>query len=296
MPDKQALVVGIDHYAVSSPLKYATNDANEFAAALAMPEYNFDTQTVLNGDATADELKASLSALLKNPAEIKLFFFAGHGYSDGEGAYLATADDLDSNRGVSLDWLRDQVLASKDTVILILDCCHAGAASVRSPIGSQAISDRDIDRTFGALGSGKILLAACTSDETTQELSELSHGVFTFHLLEGLIGPAANFRGIITPFGLFDYIATKAAEEGFNRPVFKGEQAGTVIIGSGLSPIPQLNLQPPVPQRQTLMPTRSGNWNNKPSNISIATSSKHSCHTTTGKPKAITKRRNCLNR
>ena len=139
------------------------------------------------------------------------------------------------------------MLAAKDTVILILDCCHAGAASVRSPVGSRAISDRDIDRSFGTLGSGKILLAACASDETTQELSELSHGVFTFHLLEGLIGPAANFRGIITPFGLFDYIATKAEEERFNRPVFKGEQAGTVILGSGLSPLPQLNMRPTSP-------------------------------------------------
>ena len=81
MPNKQALVVGIDHYDVYSPLRYATNDANEFATALAMPEYNFDTHTVLDDDATANQLEASLSDLLKSSAEIKLFFFAGHGYS-----------------------------------------------------------------------------------------------------------------------------------------------------------------------------------------------------------------------
>ena len=247
MPTKQALAVGIDRYEDMAPLRYAANDANEFATALAMPEYNFETLTIIDENATTDELKSSVVSLLKGPADIKLIFFAGHGHSDEEGAYLSTFDASDTNLGVSLEWLRDQVLAAKNTVIVILDCCHSGAASVRSLSHPRGISDRDIDRSFGTLGTGKILLAACASDETTQENSVLSHGVFTFHLLEGLIGPAANFRGIVTPFGLFDYIATKAEEEGFTKPVFKGEQAGSVIVGAGLSPIPQLNLQPANP-------------------------------------------------
>ena len=254
MPSKQALIVGIDEYADVTPLRYATNDANEFASALAMPEYNFDVHTVLDAKATVNQIEASLSSLLRSPADIKLFFFAGHGYSDEAGVYLSTFDASDTDHGVNLEWLRDQVLAAKGTVILILDCCHSGAASVRSLGRSQIISDRDIDRSFGTFGIGKILLAACASDETTQEMSGLSHGVFTFHLLEGLIGPAANFRGIVTPFGLFDYIATKAEEDGFTKPVFKGEQAGSVILGSGLSPIPQLNLQPANPSEATASP------------------------------------------
>ena len=247
MPTKEALVVGIDLYEDVAPLRYATNDANELATALAMPEYNFDTVTILDENATIDQLTSSVSSLLKGSADIKLFFFAGHGHANEDGAYLSTFDASDGNHGISLEWLRDQVLAAKDTAIVILDCCHAGAASIRSQAGSRTMSERDIDLSFSTLGTGKILLAACASDETTQELGELSHGVFTFHLLEGLIGPAANFRGIVTPFGLFDYIATKAEEDGFNKPVFKGEQAGSVILGSGLSPIPQLNLEPASP-------------------------------------------------
>ena len=244
VPTKQALVVGINQYEDVAPLRYATNDAKEFATALAMPEYNFETLTILDEKATAEQLTASLSSLLKGPSDIKLIFFAGHGYAVDGGVYLSTFDASAENHGIDLEWLRDQVLATNDTVIVILDCCHAGAASVRNLASARTMSDRDIDLSFGTLGSGKILLAACASDEAAQELSALSHGVFTFHLLEGLIGPAANFRGIVTPFGLFDYIATKAEEEGFSKPVFKGEQAGSVILGSGLSPIPQLNLQP----------------------------------------------------
>ena len=48
-----------------------------------------------------------------------------------------------------LDWLRKQVMAATNTVIVILDCCHAGAASVRGNPTVRPIADADIDRSMG---------------------------------------------------------------------------------------------------------------------------------------------------
>ena len=252
--NKQALVVGINNYAISPTLKYATHDASEVGSALQMPEYGFDTISLLDDKATVGNLKTSLTALLKSDAAIKLFFFAGHGYANDTGVYLVTSDDSD-NPELSLDWVRSQVLAAKGTVILILDCCHSGAAAVRSNTAAYRwLTEGDIDRSIGSLGSGKILLAACASHETAVETEEAAHGVFTFHLLEGLMGQASNLRGIISPLGLFDYVADKFNQDGIQTPVFKGEQAGSIALGAGFTPPMPFSLNPLTPMETQTPP------------------------------------------
>ena len=242
--NKEAIIVGINNYAIAPALRHAIHDASELASALQMAEYGFDTSLLLDGDATTSGLKAALSTLLKGPAEMTLFFFAGHGYANYKEVYLVTSDGSDDCPGISVDWLRGQVLAAKKTVILILDCCHAGAASVRTDPAWRGLSEGDIERTMGSLGSGKILLAACAPNETAAETQATGHGIFTFHLLEGLMGQASNLRGIVTPIGLFDYIAGRFGEDGLQTPTFKGEQAGSVILGAGFAPPAPFSLNP----------------------------------------------------
>ena len=244
MSNKQALIVGIDNYTTADALRYATHDAKEFASALEMSEYSFDADILLDSMATTNQLKTSISTLMKSPAETKLFYFAGHGYASNEGVYLVTTDESYEEPGISLDWLRKQVMAATNTVIVILDCCHAGAASVRNNLAMRQMEEADIDRSMGTLGVGKILLAACAFDEVAKESVDIGHGIFTFHLLEGLMGPASSFSGTITPIGLFDYIATRCEADGFQKPIFKGEQAGSVILGAGFPPPGPIGLQP----------------------------------------------------
>ena len=248
MINKQALIVGINNYATAPELRYACHDASEFSNVLDLPEFSFGTELLLDQDATTDALKGSITALLNNPAQTKVFFFAGHGCAHDDGVYLVTADDSAENPGVDLEWLREQVVAASNTVIIILDCCHSGAAAVRSAATIHRwLSESDLERSMGTLGNGKILLAACTSDQTANELSDTTHGVFTFHLLEGMMGLASNLRGVITPFGLFDYVAGKLAEDGFQTPVFKGEQAGSIVMGAGFQPPVPFTLNPLTP-------------------------------------------------
>ena len=247
MADKQALIVGINNYISAPALSYATHDAGELKSALQMAEYGFETSLMLDGEATNESLRSSLTGLLKGSAEVKLFYFAGHGYSTDKGVYLVTADNTYEEPGINLDWLREQVMAARNTVVLILDCCHSGAGSVRDMLATRWMSEADVDRSIGVLGTGKILLAACASEEMALESQETGHGIFTFHLLEGLMGLASNLRGTITPLGLFDHVASGLAVDGFQTPIFKGEQAGSIILGAGFDPPTPFSLDPLTP-------------------------------------------------
>ena len=163
MSTKKALVVGINDYASAPSLRYAVKDADAVADLLEMSEYGFDVAKLLNEDATTDQLQAGIESLLDGSAETKLLFFAGHGHADNATTYLTTTDNSSVHPGINLDWLRERVSSAKSTVILIIDCCYSGAASVRNAGSMRAVSDTDIDRTFGTIGTGKFVLAACAS-------------------------------------------------------------------------------------------------------------------------------------
>jgi hypothetical protein len=69
-------------------------------------------------------------------------------------------------------------------VIMILDCCHAGAATARSrgATGVQ-IRSQDIASAIPFLPHGKVVIAACGGDQLAYEDSRIGHGVFTSHVL-----------------------------------------------------------------------------------------------------------------
>jgi len=205
------------------------------AAILAMPEYGFEVEKVLDERATLQEIRQQLQRLLNAPTAMKLVYFSGHGCANDSGVYLVTADGTFAGPGLGLDWLRQKVLAAEGTVILIFDCCHAGAATVRHQGAYKAISAGDIDRALGTLAEGKVLIAACGSDEVAYETDSAEHGIFTFHVLEGLIGGATNLQGLVTPMGLYDYVAQRLREDGRQNPVWKGEQTGLIILGAGFA-------------------------------------------------------------
>ena len=178
--------------------------------------------------------QGAINTLMKGSANFKVLYFAGHGLATESDGFLVTPDGLDSTPGISFGWLRKQIVAASGTVLVILDCCRAGLASVRDGTFG-ALGVVDIDRIVPKLPQSRFLLAATASDGIAEESRRLHQGVFTFHMLEGLLGEAVNKEGIITPLGLFDYVASKFEESHRQIPVFKGEQVGKVVFGQGFS-------------------------------------------------------------
>ncbi|HKB14484.1 MAG TPA: caspase family protein, partial [Planctomycetota bacterium] len=205
-----AVVVGIGEYLRGGkipPLRFAEKDAEAMAAVLKDPGLcGFPEERVrlLTGpDATRDEIVRSLGTWLPDRArgaEIVLFYFAGHGVlrrlgeRDEEGylfPYDADPDDILA-RGLAMsDVARCLKGIEADALLLCFDCCHAGKVIPRAGLGGGALP-RGIGVRPSAfhdlLGKGRYLIASCDEGQVSLESSDLGHGLFTYHLVEGLRG------------------------------------------------------------------------------------------------------------
>ena len=235
IPSRSLLSIGINEYASASSLEFCVSDANAISETLSMPEFGFDDwKSLLNDQATRQATQNAITTLMKGAATFKLLYFAGHGIAGDDDGFLLTPDGTETDPGISLKWLRNQIVGASGTVMVILDCCRAGLASIRNA-EFNVLRIADIDRFIPELMQSRFLLAATTSDGIAEESGELNQGIFTFHIIEGLLGEAANREGIITPLGLFDYVAGKFEELEKQVPVFKGDQKGRIILGEGFS-------------------------------------------------------------
>jgi uncharacterized caspase-like protein len=208
---RRALVVGINNYPGSAKLNGCINDASALGAVL---------ETHGNGDpnfavrlctdvATKGELIKLLKDLFSADDEVALFYFSGHGFENELGTYLVTPDIEKYDLGVSMGDLMTIVNGSKArNRIIILDCCHSGAAGTTKIIGTES----------SIINNGVTILTASKSDQLSMEVN--GHGVFTNLLVDALQGGAADIRGDITPGSIYSYI-DQALGYWQQRPVFK---------------------------------------------------------------------------
>jgi eukaryotic-like serine/threonine-protein kinase len=240
MSVRKAFVVGINKYSIR-PLNSCVNDATEMAGILEMREYNFDVTTLLDDSATRRQILSGLGSLFASNAEFILFYFAGHGVKTPFSTYLVSVDTDPIYVGIDLDHVRRliQRCTRDDTaVVILLDCCHAGAASARNMKTPDAreIKNTDIETHLVTLGTGKVVLAACRPDELAFEEPSLSHGAFTHYLLQGLYGDAADAEGKVTIPNLYDHVSKQFENVTGQTPVFKGDIVGRIVLGEGLTP------------------------------------------------------------
>ncbi|WP_157878061.1 protein kinase domain-containing protein [Streptomyces torulosus] len=231
----KAIIVGIDAYP-ENPLYGCVNDAQDVASCLSLEQYDFDNKTLYNGQATRSNVLQPLSeaAYGGEGGETLLFYFAGHGEALGQAGHLVTYDAQNFDPGISLSHLA-QIMESASSkfshVIAILDCCHSGSAF--SWTNSRPLQPGDIEREVPAVNESRCILAACRPEEPSIEIE--GHGVFTSALTDALLGAAVNWDGDITLLGIYEYLAGAIKPE-LQKPVFKGDIAGTVVIGRGFPP------------------------------------------------------------
>lgn len=233
-----AVVVGIDGYVNVNPLFGCVNDASEMAACLTLEQYDFDVITLTNKEATRSGILEELGRLAYSDVRgtMLLFYFAGHGAVVGNSGHLVTYDATSFDPGISLTQLSDimeSASAGFSNVVSILDCCHAGAAPVWN--NSRTLSAQDIEREVRVINSSRSLLAACTAEETAKELRDPARGVFTDAIVQGLLGDAVDFEGNVTLLQLHEYVS-RAVDQKYQVPVFKGDLTGTVVLGKGFEP------------------------------------------------------------
>lgn len=212
---KRALLVGIDDYDAFGSLSGCVNDVDSTTPLLARNEDgspNFDCQKLTSGSdrVTRDSLLGDSDSLLGPGADVALLYFAGHGAARDNDVVLVTQDGTEATPGVALSELLTKVTASSvGEVIIVLDCCFAGAAGGVPQLGTP----------LSALRKGVSVLAASRDDQTAAETPD-GRGAFSTFLCGGLDGGAADVLGKVTLAGLYAYL-----DESFGpwdqRPVFK---------------------------------------------------------------------------
>lgn len=223
------LLIGVNHYLdfTLPSLRYAAVDCQGIGSALAAATQQFpQTELSIYHDLAAElptlaTVIASLHRIVTaaKPADTVAIYFSGHGVVEPstQQTVLCLRDtdchDL-LNTGLPIRSLLQllQDCAASDR-LLWLDACHSGsisfaAASIDRQATILAASLQPIDslRQGTDHSRGFYALLSCDEGQHSWEFPDLGHGVFSYYLMRGLRGEAADDRGVIDADGLYHYV------------------------------------------------------------------------------------------
>uniref|UniRef100_UPI000B7D0242 caspase family protein n=1 Tax=Candidatus Entotheonella palauensis TaxID=93172 RepID=UPI000B7D0242 len=227
-PSLYVLAVGVADYRDNAlQLKHAANDARAMAEALVRQGQrlfkSITVQSLLEREVTQPRIDAAFRELSGKVQthDVFVLYLAGHGTTlDGQYHFIP-ADLIYDNRktlhqaSVNQDqiarWL-GSIAAQKS--LILLDTCHSGALTTawKGELGTLAtargLAEKGaIDKLMRA--TGRAVIAASTRRQFALEGHE-GHGVFTYALLQGLMGQAdgeIKRDGYITIDELAAYVA-----------------------------------------------------------------------------------------
>jgi uncharacterized caspase-like protein len=213
---KWALIVGISHFGDRAvpTLGFTTADANSFAAELKDPAIGrfpaANVRVLTDEQATTRNIKQQLNWIARNaqPNDLVVIYVATHGSpreldSAGGVNYIVTYDteiknadspDEDALYATALPMVElANAVATRMKALrtaVILDTCYSGGAVTNESklmgkgLANVSPSSATLDRM--SQGSGRIVIAAASSNEESLESPELHHGYFTYFLLQAL--------------------------------------------------------------------------------------------------------------
>ena len=251
---KRAVIVGINDYDDSEldNLEGAVNDATDMYELLKN-RGDFEIEEghfLINEEATSRGIRKALSDLFwrTEPCNLMLFYFSGHGIIDGYNTgYIAPSDMLKDQPfvcGIRHEELGYVCMNSigKASVVILDSCYSGGAAGDRSPLNIKEAFRPFDDLTQETRAEGKIVLTSTDDHSVAKEDGNCAHvvgsephphGLFTFHLLEGLDGKAKNESGLITLGNLVKYVENQFEDNVRQKPqikVTKGYKWGDIRI------------------------------------------------------------------
>ena len=202
---RRALVVGISRYANlpnSQQLQFADDDAEMVYAFLRSPaggptQY---ARLLRDEEATAAVIMQELLTLRDQaqPGDEIIFYFAGHGDVENIGgdqnrgrllAYDAPGNQLYIGMGgtIPVQTVQDimEVIVDKGAQVIILtDACRSG--SMNTGLEGAQVTAAKLAGTW----SNVFRFVSSGANQLSEEDPDLGHGVFTYYLLDGLLGAA----------------------------------------------------------------------------------------------------------
>jgi formylglycine-generating enzyme required for sulfatase activity len=226
-PDKPAgkryaLLVGVKAYEDKKlpDLDYTENDVAELADVLR--EGGYEVVLLTSGEGkkhrarmpTAENVRARLKALLGKATkrDTLLVALSGHGVQlkvkDKDEAFFCPCDGNIAKAGTLIsvkDVFRQLDDSKLGLGLLLVDACRDDPRAGRNV---------DVDN-LPRPPRGTAALFSCASGERAYETKKLGkgHGVFFYHVLQGLKGEARNRRGEVTWSSLADYVTDKVSDD-----------------------------------------------------------------------------------
>lgn len=269
-----ALTIGVDEY--DDPqvgrLDGASNDARALAEALVRFAGFPQDQVIVLASDQPRERRPTRGNILRRLSNLRaavpsdgllLVAFAGHGIeSDGQ-AYLLPTDaqvngdmSLLEDTAINMETVRRRIRETEvRQVVILLDACRSDASGRGS--GDNKMTEAYV-RGFNFDVRNREVTAFATLYATgvgnrAYESKEKKHGYFTWSLVEGLQGAAANEKGEVTLSGLVKYLETSVPKQVLldlgkeikQKPfaVIEGYKADELVIA--ISPSIQSGSDPP---------------------------------------------------
>ncbi len=229
-----ALVVGVDKYADTqiTTLGGASNDARALANALVTYAGFPADQVILLASDQPPERQPTRGNILRRlsnlaavvpPDGLLLFSFASHGMERGGQAFLLPSDAQVSNDVTLLEQSAINVTQIKDwvrkigvkQVLLILDACRndpAGRSDVDNPLTPTYTRGFNFDVRNHEVEAFATIYATAVGHRAF-EYKEKHQGYFTWALVEGLRGGAANESGEVTLASLIKYLQDRVPKQ-----------------------------------------------------------------------------------
>jgi helicase len=231
----KAIFVGINKHrdATIPELSGARRDATALWALFTDTIEGLSARLLLDESATHSEVTQGILGVLAGAQQddVIVISFAGHGSPDGSLVVFDTASSNLSGTAVPMADLADSFKATKARAVLcILDCCFSGQAPAR--VLETAARSRSAFALTGIYGEGRILLAACATNESAWEQPGTGHGLLTHAVIEAWAGsssPSVSFPEIA---GEIIRLARVEAERisVTQSPVFLGNVQGGLVF------------------------------------------------------------------
>ena len=185
----KAIFVGIDRYLDPAipELGGARRDASALWALFTDTIEGLAARRLVDEEATHSEVSDAILGTMEGAQEddVIVITFAGHGSPDGR--LLLSDTDATNLPGTALPMtaLADAFKGTgARTVLCILDCCFSGQAPAR--VFETEARPRNAFALDGIAGEGRILLAACATNESAWEQPGTGHGLLTQATIEAL--------------------------------------------------------------------------------------------------------------
>jgi hypothetical protein len=219
MGEKFAIIIAVENYQDKSiiPVQYAETDAKGIFNTLKLHDLSeTNTELLLSEKATKTTIESRMRILLKrlNSRDELIIFYAGHGFAENDHNFITCYDtqrgDL-AKTSIPLNEVMTNIRKSRcKRIVMFLDSCHSGLEIDDNMRGIFTDISEDEFKEFFGTSEYHIGFASCKHDEYSFSSPHLSHGIWTYHIIQALSGDAGSAlerRKYLTASSLQSYLS-----------------------------------------------------------------------------------------